>query len=140
VKPIYFWYFGPLWLLFLTFGVEGLRRAFVVNRIPIARVFTLAGFILLCFDFIQRVGTTDPVLQRDNAYREIIAEYRASIAPHESVLLGETGILGYGLMHASVIDSCGLVSPGVPEIIADARWRLGRIVRSIHFLQVVDTR
>ncbi len=126
VKPLFFWYFGPLWLLFLTFGVEGVRRAFTGRTVPLRRACALGAVLLLLgFDLTQRVGSPDPVLQRENAYRAIVSEYGATIAPHESVLLGETGILGYGVMHASVIDSCGLVSPAVSEIIADARSRVG---------------
>lgn len=118
VKPIFFWYFGPLWFLFLTVGLEGMRRRF--SGIIPQRISSLCPLLLLAFmmlDVFKRAPGSDPVEMRENAYRTITKKLSASIQPGDSVLMSEIGVLGYGLPQAHVIDSAGLVSPQVSELI-----------------------
>ena len=118
VKPIFFWYFGPLWFLFLTVGLEGIRRRFtgiIPRRINSLCPLLLLGFILL--DVFKRAPGVDPVEMRENAYREISEKFNHSIQAGDSVLMSEIGVLGYGFPQAKVIDSAGLVSPQVSDLI-----------------------
>lgn len=131
IKPVFFWYFGPLWLLLLTVGIEGLRRGFK-DALPAARqrlltpalaTITLAAIGL---DIAQRAPGLDPAEVRESAYRQAIGEAGAEIQPNDLVLMSEIGILGYGLPQARVLDSAGIVSPQVSAIIAAAHKELGR--------------
>jgi hypothetical protein len=121
VKPIFFWYFGPLWFLFLTVGLEGIRRRFseiIPQRIRVLCPLLLLTFIVL--DVYKRAPGLDPVEVRENAYRTIAERFNASILPGNSILMSEIGVLGYGLPQARVIDSAGLVSPHVSDIIRES--------------------
>lgn len=125
VRPIFFWYFGPLWLLFATFGVEGLRRMVQEQSILIPRLVIPALCVLVTtLDIVKRAPGLDAVELRENGYREVVSQYGRAIAPGSKVLLGEIGILGYGLMQARVIDSAGIVSPEVSQIVRENRSRL----------------
>jgi hypothetical protein len=118
VKPIFYWYFGPLWFVLLTIGFEGIRRGFT-GKVPpfIPTVCALVLFVVLAVDVRKRAPGFDPVEVRENAYRAISERYRNSIAPGDKVVMSEIGVLGYGLPNATVIDSLGLVSPHVSDII-----------------------
>ena len=118
VKPIFFWYFGPLWFLFLTVGLEGIRRRFagiIPHQLGVLTPSLLLAFIV--FDIVTRAPGLDPVEMRENAYRTIAETFSTSIQPGDSVLMSEIGVLGYGLPQARVIDSAGLVSPKVSDLI-----------------------
>ena len=75
-------------------------------------------------DIVKRAPGLDAVELRENGYREVVSQYGRAIAPGSKVLLGEIGILGYGLMQARVIDSAGIVSPEVSQIVRENRSRL----------------
>lgn len=125
VRPIFFWYFGPLWLLFATFGVEGLRRMMRERSMPIPRLLIPALCVLVtALDVARRAPGLDSVELRENGYREVVSQYGPAIGPGSKVLLGEIGILGYGLMQARIIDSAGIVSPEVSQIVRENRSRL----------------
>lgn len=131
IKPVFFWYFGPLWLLLLTVGIEGLRRGFKqilakaqgVRIGPLLAVITLTAIV---FDITQRAPGLDPAELRESAYRQAVAQVGSQVAAGDLVLMSEIGILGYGLPQAVVLDSAGIVSPAVSNIIEAAQKGLGR--------------
>ncbi len=131
VKPIFFWYFGPLWLLFLTIGIEGLvvraisKGAF--ERIPkrILLAITAGVFVAMSLDTFSRASGLDEVETRENGYREIVSEYGPMIPVGDRVLVGETGILGFGLLQANIIDSSGINSPRVSQLLRALRSEIG---------------
>lgn len=131
IKPVFFWYFGPLWLLLLTVGIEGLRRGFK-DALPTTRQRFLAPALAtitlaaIGLDGAQRAPGLDPAEVRESAYRQAIGQVGAEIQHNDLVLMSEIGILGYGLPQARVLDSAGIVSPEVSTIIAAAQKELGR--------------
>ncbi len=129
IKPIFFWYFGPLWLLFLTVGVEGLRRQLLASSRELpsrpAPALAAAALCAVSIDIVKRAPGLDAAEAREAAYREALPALQKSIAPADTVLMSEIGILGAGLPEVKVLDAAGLVSPGISEIIREEEQKRG---------------
>lgn len=121
VKPIFFWYLTPVWIVLLIFGSAALfdflsaRAERPLPRTTLSLGFTLiAAFIAVLS--VSRLGTVDEAQQRDVYYRELGPLLAERSSPGESFYLCETGILGYYLQDHLIFDSSGINSKGVYEI------------------------
>lgn len=117
VKPIFYWYFTPIWLFLIGYGVLGVVDWRDVNRHKFRpRVLTLCGVLLPLIGFlligysILRLSQADPEISRQRIYRQIAESFSAEIKPDQTVYLCETGILGYALLRNKIIDSSGINS------------------------------
>ena len=129
VRPIFYWYFTPLIAITAVLGWGGLALLYK-ERFPAhftARRITWV-ISLLCLGLlgnsVYRSQQTDPGQVREQAYRQILRDYGGAIPAQARVLLGETGILGYGLEDNYIFDSSGLNSALPFKIISSARAEL----------------
>jgi len=124
VKPIFFWYFGPLWMLFSTVGIyTAIKQIHLPALVMKSSVAALLA--LMIFDTVARERAVDRVLIREDGYRQVVRDFRSQIGSSR-VLVGETGVLGYGLPQAKIIDSAGICSRETYEINKELREKIGR--------------
>lgn len=113
VKPIFFWYFAPSWLFGLFVGgVSGICFLIKRRNLP-PRVLNTALVVIasvVCVDSLQQDLVHRSSFLRESTYREIVSSRRDKVAPADTILVGETGIIGFGFSNNVVIDSAGLVS------------------------------
>jgi hypothetical protein len=124
IKPLFFWYFAPTWLFgAFTGGLAG--ACFLVTRRKttprtLSAVFVAGACIVAVHSLRYDLGQQSFFL-RESVYRKIVSSFRDRIAPSDTILVGETGIIGYGFPKNMVIDSAGLVSHEVRPILQAAR-------------------
>lgn len=129
VKPIFFWYFTPTWLVVLAIGLLGGSCWLAVRRHMPAKAF-VAGFgvgvlLLGSYSLRQDVSGQGGFL-RERVYREIVAQYHDQIRAEDTILVGETGILGFGFPRATVLDSAGLTSREILSLLREVRAHAGK--------------
>jgi hypothetical protein len=124
IKPIFFWYFAPTWLFgMFSGGVAGTR--FLVLRRNLAP--HIIGAILVVIASIVGVHslrqdlTPQSSFLRESVYREVVSTFKDKITPGDTILVGETGIIGFGFPENTVIDSASLVSLEVRPLLHAAR-------------------
>lgn len=128
VKPIFFWYFTPTWLVVLAIGLLGGSCWLAVRRHMPAKAFVasfgMGVLVLGSYSLSQDVSGQGGFL-RERVYREIVLQYRDQIRANDTILVGETGILGFGFPRAMVLDSAGLTSREILSLLREIRARAG---------------
>lgn len=119
VKPIFYWYFVPVWFILLAVGLPGLLNI----RFGPALVSVVLGATLVSSSFELR--RPQPSYERELIYRTIVEDFGSQIAAGDRVLLAETGIMGFGFLSTYVCDSAGIVSPPITEVIKQMRREVG---------------
>lgn len=139
IKPIFFWYFAPTWLFgMFVGGVAGARFLITQRKIP-PHLLSSALMIVTAGLYIYS-SQEDLVHQssflREAVYRQIVVTYKNRIAPTDTILVGETGIVGFGFPENAVIDSASLVSLEVRPLLLAAREGAAPELRSKHLATV----
>jgi hypothetical protein len=128
VKPIFFWYFTPTWLFGMyAGGVSGVCWLVRNQRISQqALLYSLISLVsVVAVDSVRQDVAQEGPFLRERAYRGIVARIRSQVNEGDTLLVGETGILGFGFPKNDVIDSAGITSLEVRTILKKVRERAG---------------
>lgn len=128
IKPIFFWYFTPTWLFgVFVGGVAGVawlisKERFSIRALKYAAMIAALGVSL---DSLPHDIHLEGPFLREHRYREIVRSFHDRIAPTESILVGEAGIIGFGFPSNEIIDSAGINSLEVRTFLKGVREQLG---------------
>jgi hypothetical protein len=128
IKPIFFWYFAPTWLFGVSLGGIAGVAWLIKNRniAPVALGVSAAAVagVIGAHSLSQDISLEGPFL-REHRYREIVRQFAPSMTPNDTILVGETGILGFGFPANEIIDSAGINSREVREVLKRIRAQAG---------------
>ncbi len=120
VRPIFFWYIAPPALVCGVIGIPAFldfarssRSAPPLRALlqgPGARYLIIALALVSIGEFAWRGRSLDQEQTRHLAYQDMAATLAPVVVPGERVFLCETGILGFHLPQATILDSAGLTS------------------------------
>lgn len=123
VDPIFYWYFYPISLLFVLLGAKGILLTLQeaadskqVHRHSDKLFLGLLTALTIIYAISFHLRFTDRSANLE-AYTRHAPALVAQVQSGESVYLCETGFLGYHLINNRIIDSSGINSPEMIEVI-----------------------
>jgi hypothetical protein len=134
VRPIFFWYYVPMLVVASTIGLPALvdfarseRSAPFLKAALTPQGVTIA---VLCFlalssaELLWRGSSLNKEQARHVAYHQIADRLSGLVRSGEKVFLCETGIIGYRLPQAIILDSAGINSKEIVSILKNhpADW------------------